>query len=268
MSDAVPELHETFRKLPGLFGLPLSLGEPEAPFLEQLEPAIFKLFGMAQEYDYLKKNLGPNKDPADVIKAGTSSDDFASSVADTFSLVCEMPYYYDARVEDMSEAEITRKEAQRFNYQRSVENFEFVSEVLKALEPYVIDRNSPFYRVFKNVLETYPDQLQAQKNWIENDQSLERKASMAEVFDNKIVSQFYQSLMLGMLKRLVRENDDGSEKLSAISKMADEAFERKMEYLEENLNYTTIPIKSLVSVQLIAGLNVADYIQRRESRIS
>jgi len=268
VSDAVPELHETFRKLPGLFGLPLALGEPEAPFLEQLEPAIFKLFGMAQEYDYLKKNLGPNKDPADVIKAGTSSDDFASSVADTFSLVCEMPYYYDARVEDMSEAEITRKEAQRFNYQRSVENFEFVSEVLKALEPYVIDRKSPFYRVFKNVLETYPDQLQAQKNWIENDQSLERKASMAEVFDNKIVSQFYQSLMLGMLKRLVRENDDGSEKLSAISKMADEAFERKMEYLEENLNYTTIPIKSLVSVQLIAGLNVADYIQRRESRIS
>ncbi|MDD3459990.1 MAG: peptidase M14, partial [Mesotoga sp.] len=75
-------------------------------------------------------------------------------------------------------------------------------------------------------------------------------------------------LMLGMLKRLVRENDDGSEKLLAISKMADEAFERKMEYLEENLNYTTIPIKSLVSVQLIAGLNVADYIQRRESRIS
>jgi hypothetical protein len=68
-----------------------------------------------------------------------------------------------------------------------------------------------------------------------------------------------------MLRRLLRENDNGSEELAAISKMADEAFERKMEYLENNLNYTAVPIKSLVSVQLIAGLNVADYIQRRES---
>jgi hypothetical protein len=266
ISDDIPELYETFNKLPGLFGLPLNLGEPEAPYLKELAPAIFKLFGMAQDYDYLEKNLGPDKDPASVIKAGTSSDDYASSVADTFSLVCEMPYYYDPRVEDQSEADISRKEALRFNYEKSVESFNFSKEIMTSLEPEIRDRNSPFYRVFKNVLETYPDQLQAQKNWIENDPSLERKAKKAEVFDNKIVSQFYQSLMLGMLRRLIAENNDGSTKLNAIANMADEAFERKIEYLEENLNYTTIPIKSLVCVQLLAGLNLADYLQRKSDK--
>mgnify|MGYP000884182704 CR=1 FL=1 len=266
ISDAVPELYEVFSSLPGIFSLPLNLGEPEAPFLEELAPAIFKLFGMAQEYDYLEKNLGPDKDPASVIKAGTSSDDYASSVANTFALVCEMPYYYDPRVEDQSEAEITRKEAQRFNYEKSLESFSFVKEIMSSLEPEIKDRNSPFYRVFKSALETYPDQLQAQKNWIESDQTLERKAKKAEVFDNKIVSQFYQSLMLGMLRRLVAENNDGSEKMKAISNMTDEAFERKMEYLEENLDYKAIPIKSLVSVQLLAGLNLAYYLQGKSDK--
>jgi hypothetical protein len=65
---------------------------------------------------------------------------------------------------------------------------------------------------------------------------------------------------------LVAENNDGSEKMKAISNMTDEAFERKMEYLEENLDYKAIPIKSLVSVQLLAGLNLAYYLQGKSDK--
>jgi hypothetical protein len=86
---------------------------------------------------------------------------------------------------------------------------------------------------------------------------------VAEVFDNLYVTQFYQSLSLGMLRRLMSSvlkvrND---EKLSRLKQHVDEMFEKKMECLYKNLNYRAIPIKDLVAIQLLAGLYTISYLQ-------
>lgn len=265
ISEDSPELYERFSKLPGKFSLPLSLGEPEAPFLEELAPAIFKLFGMQQEYDYLEKNLGEGKDPAEVIRAGTSSDDYASSVSSTYALVCEMPYYYDPRIDNQSEAGITRKEALKLSNDMSMEQYEFVSALLTEINTEITDKESPFYTAIKNYVDTTPDHLNAVKNWIEGDESLNRQAKVSEEFDNVIVRQFYGSLMLGMLNRLIKENLEKkpeNEILKNAMAKAEKEFDERIKYLEDNLNYKTIPIKSLVCVQLLAGLYTAEYLER------
>ena len=44
------------------------------PYLQTLAPAVYRLFGIAETYDYLAASLG--EDPAPLIEAGTSSDDW------------------------------------------------------------------------------------------------------------------------------------------------------------------------------------------------
>jgi hypothetical protein len=260
ISDDSPELYEDFHAIPHRFKVPLALGEPEVPYLKMLSKAIYKLSPITEEYDYLEKHA--KVDPAQIIRAGASSDEYAKRVADTYSLVCEVPYYYDPRIEDISEAQMTRKEARLISWESSTKQYEFVREIFEICKNYSNEK-SPFYEVLENYVEIMPEHLNAEKNWIETDPQLQRKATVAEVFDNTCVTQFYQSLMLGMLKRFVNEilENYEDEKLSEVKKKVDGQFDRKIDYLEKNLNYRAIPIKDLVAIQLLAGLKTAEYVQ-------
>lgn len=254
-----PELYPIFDRLPKLVNLPLSLGEPEAPYLKTLHPAVYELSPISADYDYIAANS--DMDPATIIKSGSCSDEYASKVADTFSIVCEMPYYYDPRIEDLSDSDITRKEARLFSNDKACQQHKFLSEIMKEIEN-EIDKTSPFYSAINNFVETGGGYLEAERKEIETNPEMDRPATVAEVFDNKLVIQFYQSLMLGMLKRLINgsmENND-SQVLKDAKEKADKAFEDKIDYLEDNLNYKTIPIKDLVTVQLMAGLYTADFV--------
>lgn len=263
ITEDAPELYPIFKELPKLVNLPLSLGEPEAPYLESYAPAVYNLSSITQEYDYIEKNS--DMDPAQIITAGTCSDEYAARVADTFTLVCEMPYYYDPRIADLSESDITRREARLYNVRKSLENNQLLQKILDEVEgDLTIKESSPFYRAVSNGLKTMLPYLKAEEKEIMNNKEMERAAKVSEVFDNKIVSQFYQGLMLGMFRRMLHENSvNGSDKIKAKQKEIDHIFDEHFESLEKQLNYKPIPIKDLVTVQLLAGLNAADYVQKK-----
>ncbi len=261
ITEDSPAMYPIFDRLPKLVNLPLSLGEPEAPYLKTLHPAVYELSPITADYDYIDANS--DKDPASIIKSGACSDEYAGRVADTYSIVCEMPYYYDPRIEDLSDSDITRREARLFSNDKAFEHHKFLTEMLDEIREDA-DKSSPFYSAINNFVETSGGYLEAERKEIETNPEMDRPATVAEVFDNKLVAQFYQSLMLGMLNRLI----DGSLKLkdsqalSNAKEKAKKAFEDKISYLEENLNYKTIPIKDLVTVQLMAGLYTADFVQK------
>ncbi len=260
ISEDSPQLYEHFHSIPRRFNVPLALGEPEVPYLRMLSKAVYKLSPITEEYDYLEKYS--RVDPAEIIKAGASSDEYARRIANTFSLVCEVPYYYDPRIENISESDITRKEARLIAWESAQKQYEFVGEIFELIKDKA-DFESPFYEVLKNYVETMPKHLEAEKNWIENDSELVRKATVAEVFDNTCVTQFYQSLTLGMLRRFISEilERHPSEELVQTAKRVDAEFEQNIAYLDKNLSYKAIPIRDLVGIQLLAGLITAEYVQ-------
>src|SRR5262249_12813986 len=87
-----PALYPALHGLVDAHGLPLHPGEPEVPYLRTLAPAVYALFGVADTYDYYATRLA--EDPAALIEAGTSSDDWLRRLdGDAFSVVCELPYY-------------------------------------------------------------------------------------------------------------------------------------------------------------------------------
>ncbi len=255
------DLYPIFEKLPSLVNLPLSLGEPEAPYLEAMAPAVYKLSSISQEYDYIEQNS--EEDPANIITAGTCSDEYADKIAGTFTLVCEMPYYYDPRIEDLSDSDMTRKEARLKNVKRSMETNTTLKNIFDDIDKDIIAKDSPFYSAVSHNLKMMLPYLKVEENEINTNKELERTAKVSEVFDNLLVSQFYQGLMLGMFRRMINENiDSGSEKIIQAKKKVDGMFDDHFNYLEGEFNYKAIPIKDLVTVQLLAGLNSADYIQK------
>ncbi len=256
-----PELYPHLHSIPKKFGVPLSLGEPEVPFFEHLAPAIFKLFSAKELYDHMAKHT--DKDPAEILRMGAGSDEYAERICQTFSLVTEVPYFYDSRVEDQKELEITRKESLLANLKRQKEYLKLLESIMSLAGEY-IDKNSPFYFPLQEILETGTDSLKAEENWIHSDEKLNRPATAAEDFDNRNVGDFYRSLSLGMLKRLIKASKETfgpEEKLLKASREADQAFSQQIKGLNENLNYKAIPIKNLVGIQLLTGLYTAKYVQ-------
>ena len=89
--------------------MPSHQGEPEVPYSKRFDEGVFALFGIQETYDYLARNL--TEDPAPYIDAGTSSDDYLNTLTAGYTLVTELPYYFDPVLQDRSPAGITRREA-------------------------------------------------------------------------------------------------------------------------------------------------------------
>ena len=83
--------------------------EVETPFIKKLDDAIFQMFGVEESYDFIARHS--DSDPATIIKNGTSSHGYLRSVCDGFTLVCEMPYYFDKRVTNDSLSKVCRRKA-------------------------------------------------------------------------------------------------------------------------------------------------------------
>jgi hypothetical protein len=258
VSSRCKPLYSKFQKLAKNEKLPLHLGEPEAPYMKKLAEAIFKMPTSAERYDFLKKHS--RKDPAEIINYGTSSDDYARRVAGSFTLVCEMPYYYDSRIGETSESDVIRREAILHSLELAEERHSFIKKHYSKAKPDVKGRKDKklFIDAIEDSLKRFPDSIKALKHWAETDPEVRRKATVAEKFDSYVISRFYNLLSLGMLYRCVKDTNNKEverEVLQQIKKWDKE--------LEDQLDYRVIPIRSLVRVQLGSALFAAEYINKK-----
>lgn len=258
VSSRCKPLYPKFQDLAHKEKLPLHLGEPEAPYMKKLAEAIFKMPTSVERYDFLKKHT--KKDPAEIINYGTSSDDYARRVAGSFTLVCEMPYYYDPRIGDTSESDILRKEAVLYGIKLSEERYDLINRMYSEVKASLRSRQDkkPFRDAIEDSLKRFPDEIAAKKHWAQTDPKLERKATVAEKFDSHAISPFYNLLSLGMLYRCVKGTSNEKVEKAVLQRLT-----RWNEELENQLSYKVIPIRSLVRVQLGSALLTAEYVGKK-----
>lgn len=269
ISRETKEIYEDMRNSAKKQGIPLNLGEPEAPYCVAYDPAIYQDLGIRQNYDYLEKYGIEN--PEKVIKVGTCSADYAKEVCDSFTLLTELPYFYDKRINDISLSDITRKDAVLESLEFSEEADIFIKSTLKSAIKY-IDENNPF----RLALEAFTDSEEsneATRRMVNENPDFSKTATVAEKFDNLLISKFYKMLSYGLLVRanetelikMKEKNEDDSEKKRVLKKafnISEEKLKELSEVLEEEINYEVVPIKKLISIQLECGLLVADYLNK------
>ena len=114
-TDATPEIYDDLHAAPLSQDVPMNLGEPEAPYCKLLAPAIYKELSITDEYDYLEKYGAKNI--GEIIKVGSCSADYANKRWGSFTMLTEEPYFFDRRINDLSDAD---KYAKDVNYWAAV----------------------------------------------------------------------------------------------------------------------------------------------------
>jgi hypothetical protein len=244
-SEDRPATFERWRHLVESLGLPLHRGEPEVPYLEELGPAVYRMFGIANTYDYFARTLGA--DPAPLIGAGTSGDDWMRHVrADSFSVVCEVPYFAMPGSADPTPSGRRRRDVVLEGLDRAGRIADLVAEALGELPP-----DAPSDRLLRSVrayVEKTPERLAAERV---NAAAAEfdREATVGEVCDAVWGPVVYHTLYVGETARVATS--------MGARTLADRLL-RQVRGLEETLateaGLHALPLRRLVQCQAGAGL--------------
>src|SRR5579884_3731353 len=167
---AARPLYDALHQIPAWEDLPLNLGEPEVPYVEQLAPAIFRTIGAAGAYDYLEANgVDPTKRAS-----GASSDEYARRHG-TFSLIIEVAYYDDPRVNDQTPTDVVRRDA----ILRGLDLNEEATDTLRAQYEAVAGElrgDSPFATSVRWWIEALGSSLAAERHWARESPETNRPA--------------------------------------------------------------------------------------------
>jgi hypothetical protein len=263
MSEDAKSLHERFYKVVEGQDLPLHLGEPEMPFATAYAKAVYAFPPVSDMYDFLKEQTG--KDPAEILKGGTSSMDYASRFCDPFGLVCEVPYFYNVAIHDTSPSDMVRRDAILQGLARAKVELEVLQEQYDAAKE-ELNVSSPFRVAVEETLRTWPEHMAAQENWARTDPKTQRQATVAEKLDSLVIGRFYRLLSLGMFVRLLETQIAATGESPALAAALAEGtalFAESSGALEAELDYSVIPIQRLVRVQLGSALLAAEYAAQR-----
>jgi hypothetical protein len=255
----VPSLYPRFHSLVRDQGLPLHMGEPETPYIEKLDDAIFRMFGAEESYDFLGEHS--DEDPATIRQSGTSSHGYLRSACDGFTLVCEMPYYYDERVTDDSPSDVERREAVLDGIRWGEELYQFLKPRFDKISAKA-DKSSRLHATVSDYLQNFEKRNAPRRKHAETTEEYEGRATVAQEFDSRVSTKFYSILRMGMTLRVAdqalasgpdRELEAAREEIHARLLETNEAVAKEAEI-------EVIPIQKLVRIQLGSGLLIAKHL--------
>ena len=223
------------------------------------------MFGVQETYDFYEANGIEN--PQEIIKNGTSSDDYLKRVTNNqgYTLVCEMPYFYDKALDDDSPSEYDRRE-------KRLEMLDFLNEVFKYVEERfekireLCNPNSRLFTTIADYVDNFEKRIEPRIKFTKTSEKYEGKATVAQAFDTMVSNRYYSALRLGMVSRLFEEvintHPEKSEELSILKSEIDSKMEKLVEEILSKTDFEVIPIQKLVKVQvgsaLIAMKNLKD----------
>jgi hypothetical protein len=221
------------------------------------------MFDFQEAYDYLEQHSPVP--PEEILNSGASSDDYIRSKHRALSVVCEVPYFYDPRIEDDSPSNMTRRRAILEGIESRKEVLGFLTRNYEAAKP-LLTAESPFVDAIEELVRTGETDIETMATAVGTDKQYERQATVAEQWDALYASRFYALLDLGQFVRLLEyeQSEVGDEFPERLQEILDEGlamFETKAAEVEADLDYTVVPIRKLASVQLITALHAMDYVQ-------
>jgi hypothetical protein len=262
LGEEVPALYPRLHELVREQGLPLHRGEPETPYIEKLDEAIFRMTGAEDWYDFTEKHT--DVDPATLKESGTSSHGYLRSVCDGFTLVCEMPYYFDEKVTDDAPSDVGRRETVLEALGYAADAYEFLRPRFDAIAEKA-DESKRLYQSVFDYLANFEKRMEPRRRHAETAKEYEGSATIAQAFDSQVASKYGTMFMMGMAMRVADEAlSRGPD--AGIRGIQDEIRERMLETnreVEEASDIEVISIQKLVRVQLGSGLMIAKHLKNR-----
>jgi len=246
--------------------LPLHLGEPEAPFIKALYEAIFELFGIQKQYDFIEANGVEN--PQEILQCGTSSDDYLKSITGDKSmvLVCEMPYFYNKAIDDLSETEFERRDLRIKSIDYMNEVFLQAKKIFRSIKKFC-NKDTRMYRAVEYMIKNGRMMIEVYMQDAKTSPLYDGKATVSQAFDSNVSSKYYNLLTISMLARLCEEailnHPEKKPELLKIKADLQEWIEQRINKLLTHTKFEVIPIQKLVRVQIGSAFVTLDNLSKK-----
>jgi hypothetical protein len=254
VSHPAKELYPALHAIPEHLGIPLDTGEPEAPYMPVLAPAIYGDPSVEDAYEY-QLNLG--LDPTTDMPSGGSSGGYTARY-NTFTLISELPYWSHPDAADTSPSDQNYAEVLAERGRAMTELGEVLTGVLKATAA-DLRIDSPHLRASRQFTPSFVElgkQERLRAELPEND----RQATVAEVFTGYDLIHCFRMRYGGMMLRALEIEmyaGHGTPTIRAEHATLEAKYNEWAGAVLAAPQPTTIPIKSLVGVQFGAILSAA-----------
>lgn len=256
MTPFVEGAFEELHAIPQEQGLFMSLGEPEMPWAVEFAPAVFEMVSITKAYDY-HEEYGEG-DPAAKIQGGASSYDYLREHNPAF-LVTELPYFQAKEIADQTPLAQTRGEVLLEAIEQEESMYAVQNDILERINP-LLTLDTRFIRAVRSFAEAGPKSLQSKREWVQRAPGMNEAATVASRADELYVSVFYKLVVASMLVRAIdaqlQETPD-DDLVSARAELRGH-LDQWLQLINDNLDYSPIPVQTLVSVQfgtMLAVLN-------------
>lgn len=242
--------------------IPLHLGEPEVNYITPYAPAIFPMIGQEDTYDYYEKFA--DVPPETLMSAGGSSGGYASKY-DTVTLVTELPYFFEERIQSDKEMPFTRREAALKKLDYYHDNEEAIAGYYNQVR-HLISGDNPFAKMVELSLKHGQSSYETEKAFVEKSEDYAGPCKESEAFDNLDLPKFFGLFMWTLTIRSCEhelDKEHTAEEKALLKRVHDECeaeFAKRGETVERDIHYEVTPIKKLVSIQLESGMIVAGYL--------
>lgn len=267
LTDNIPELCAKLENAARRQEVPLHLGEPESAYITKYSPAVHSMMSVTAMVNYMIRFGGGV--PRTTMKCGGCSADYVASVCKCMTMMAELPYFYDKRIEDTSPyGGMTRREAVLENIRLNTENYAVLGKYWSQVHGYFREDN-PFFEFVDSCIEGNDSQNKAKENWAKGP-AFEKDATVSEVFDNLYGARLFECLNMALavracdyeLGRTERQDLGAVEVLTVCRKAFAEELERMCRWLEQHVDYEVISIQRLVSVQMESALLAVEQLNR------
>ncbi|MDF2532159.1 MAG: peptidase [Clostridia bacterium] len=268
LTDNIPELCTELENAAARQNVPLQLGEPEAAYITKYSLAVHSMISMTAYCDYMEKYAGGV--PKMATPCGTSSSDYVNTVCKCVTMMAELPYFCDPRIDDLSVTDKTRREAVLENIRFSEQHYAFLQHLWPEVK-FCFEEDNPFPKFVESCIESADSTNMAKRNQ-SLDIEFDRLATVSEWFDNLYGVRYFECLNLSLAIRscdfeLSKENYNNKSILLEVRTKLDTELKRMCNWLESKVKYEVIPIKRLVSVQTESALLAAKYIKGDEKYV-
>lgn len=251
------DIYEAFYKAAADQKIPIDLGEPEVPYAKVFAPAVFELISQEAAYDYYEST---GEDPMKLMAGGGGSADYAGQNCTT--LVAEVPYFFEPRIESDKVMPFTRREAVLKKLDAQEKDHNEALKYWNQIKNDISDDN-PFAKMVKISMDYGDAHIRSERTFAETNEEYAKPCKESEALANLDIPKFYRLFMWALLIRSCEHElakNPTPEVAKKLTKVKDEceAIHKKLsDEAEASLDYKVIPIKSLLSIQLASGLAIA-----------
>ena len=201
------------------------------------------------------------------MSCGASSSSYARRHG-TVTLVTELPYFFEQRIQSDRQMPFTRAEAalKREDFYR--DNSRAVAGYYEQIKS-LISPDNPFAKMVELSLKNREENYEVEKSFIETSPDYAVPCKESEAFDNldlpKFFGLFMWTLTIRSCEHELEKDHTEQEKalLRQVHEQCEAEFDRRAAEAERDIHYEVTPIKKLVSIQLESGMIVADYLNPR-----